>query len=83
MPYVDTESRDRLSDGAWPRPRTAGELNYCFTVLAVEYLTEAPESGYSRMNEVIGAFEAAKLEFYRRVVAPYEERKRSENGDVY
>jgi hypothetical protein len=25
----------------------------------------------------------AKDEFYRRVVVPYEEKKRKENGDVY
>jgi hypothetical protein len=32
---------------------------------------------------VVGALEACKLEFYRRVVTPYEENKMKENGDVY
>jgi len=31
----------------------------------------------------MGALEGAKLEFYRRVVVPYEEKKMKENGDVY
>ena len=29
------------------------------------------------------ALEGAKLEFYRRIVAPYEELKIKENGEVY
>ena len=36
-----------------------------------------------RMFSAIGALEAAKLEFYRRVVAPYEDQKMLDNGDVY
>jgi len=36
-----------------------------------------------QINEVIGVLECAKLELYRRVAAPYEERKRIENGEVY
>lgn len=36
-----------------------------------------------RVNSGIGALEAAKLEFYRRVVAPYEDKKIFDNGDVY
>lgn len=32
---------------------------------------------------VLGAIECAKLEFYRRVAAPYETTKALENGDVY
>ncbi len=37
---------------------------------------------YSDYNEVIGALEAAKLEYYRKVVVPYEEKKIKENGDL-
>ena len=35
------------------------------------------------LDDVLGALEGAKLEFVRRVVVPYEERKMKENGDVY
>jgi hypothetical protein len=38
---------------------------------------------YQTMNDCLGALEGAKLEFYRRVVVPYEEQKKYENGDVY
>lgn len=36
-----------------------------------------------RQTSAGGAIEAAKLEFYRRVVAPYEDQKLLDNGDVY
>jgi hypothetical protein len=38
---------------------------------------------YQRLNDALGALEGAKLEFYRRVVVPYEDWKMTENGDVY
>jgi hypothetical protein len=34
-------------------------------------------------REAVGAIECCKLEFYRRVAAPYEDRKIKTNGDVY
>ncbi len=80
MPYVPDHARHRLEPAAIPE--NAGELNYCMTRLATLYLADGGLN-YTTLNEIIGAFEAAKLEFYRRVVTPYEERKRSQNGDVY
>jgi hypothetical protein len=38
---------------------------------------------YQAINDCLGALEGAKLELYRRVAAPYEDRKIQENGDVY
>lgn len=38
---------------------------------------------YADINEAIGALECAKLELYRRIAVPYENRKLAENGDVY
>jgi hypothetical protein len=38
---------------------------------------------YKNINQAIGALECAKLELYRRVAAPYEDKKALINGDVY
>ena len=38
---------------------------------------------YSVINEAVGAIESAKMEFYRRVAAPYEDKKAIANGEVY
>ena len=37
----------------------------------------------AELNEAIGALECATLELYRRKVAPYEDGKIAENGEVY
>lgn len=63
-------------------PQSPGELNYFITTACVEYWRESPRS-YQRLNDIIGALEAAKLEFYRRIVVPFEEEKCYVNGDVY
>lgn len=59
----------------------AGDLNYLFTKLAYSYLKIKGEN-YQNYNDIIGALEGAKLEMYRRSVAPYEDKKIVENGDV-
>ena len=80
MPYIEQKRRDAIAAGS--QPRSSGELNYRFTQVAFDYLAELGTS-YTKMNDIIGALEACKLEFYRRVVVPYEECKRATNGDVY
>lgn len=63
---------------------TPGELNYCITRLVLHYLSQGgPTPSYAGMNAVIGVLECAKLELYRRMVAPYESVKCLENGEVY
>jgi hypothetical protein len=37
---------------------------------------------YYHINKAIGVLECIKLEFYRRVAAPYEDVKIKESGDV-
>jgi len=80
MPYITPKDRFRLAETK--TPITAGELNYTLTEAITNYAAESALS-YQRINDIIGALEGAKLEFYRRVAVPYEEKKKEENGDVY
>lgn len=80
MPYIAQEARTELHAG--DAPITAGELNYLITQLIDDFLNNIPYAGYAACNDVIGALEACKLEFYRRFVAPYEDKKIESNGDV-
>lgn len=83
MPYIRQDLRAHLLPTDYPRrARNAGELNYQFTMLAIQYVNDMGLS-YEVLNGVVGALESAKAEFQRRVVAPYEDRKIKENGDVY
>jgi len=84
VPYLkDDDRRVDLSDALDSvSPETPGELNYVITQMCLEYLAQS-EGKYADYNTIIGALESAKLEFYARAVRPYEDRKITENGDVY
>jgi len=79
MPYINPVDRCRVYI---EHPRTAGELNFLFTTLIIEYIEKKGES-YQTYNDIIGALEGSKLELYRRKIAPYEDKKIIDNGDVY
>lgn len=57
----------------------AGNLNYVISKLLV---TLYPTANYQRFNDMVGALECCKLEFYRKRIAPYEDIKERENGPV-
>lgn len=88
MPYIEQERRQELvifKDPFCEPPDnalTVGELNFQLTDVILNYMDTKGES-YQTINDILGALEGAKLEFYRRVAAPYEEEKRKRNGDVY
>lgn len=81
MPYINELRKKQLGRGD-DTPQNAGELNYAITRTIVQYLQEQKLS-YQRINDILGALEGAKLEFYRRVAGHYEDYKIKENGDVY
>jgi hypothetical protein len=78
MPYIPKPDREE----AQAAPRNAGELNYAITCLIRGYLRQHGLR-YQQINDIVGALEGAKLEFYARIVRPYEEQKRIQNGEVY
>lgn len=87
MPYIKREDRAKLDEHInsliealkqFPLENLDGALNYCFTRL----LKALYPPRYFNYNRAIGVLESCKLEFYRRMVAPYEDRKILENGEV-
>jgi hypothetical protein len=92
MPYIKEKDRSNLSNLTATIKgtdiKTAGELNYLLTELCLSFITSQNIDGgysarYQNYNDIVGALEGCKLEFYRRAVAPYEDDKIHENGDVY
>lgn len=57
-----------------------GNVNYAITAMLV---LAYQKNNYRDVNDVVGALECCKLEFYRRRAAPYEDQKAFDNGDVY
>jgi hypothetical protein len=89
MPYIDRLGRDGIEpmidfmglavSGCLDHP---GKLNYIITKLIREYVNINGES-YQHYNDAIGVLECIKQELYRRKIAPYENKKITENGDVF
>lgn len=86
MPYIDESRRKVL--GLESLSQSAGDLAYIVYREALGALGIPPGSHNSRAPRfedyarVMGAIEAAKIELYRRLIAPYEDSKRCENGDI-
>ena len=79
MPYISEEQRKEL---ATDMPMNPGELNYLITKLLDGYIKFVGKN-YHSLNDCIGVLECTKLEMYRRIVSPYEDKKLLENGEVY
>jgi len=80
VPYIDADGRQHLK--YTNKPRTAGELQYEIALMVSSFVNNNGLK-YQTLNDVMGAIAGAQQEFYRRVVAVYEDTKIEENGDVY
>jgi hypothetical protein len=94
MPYIKQYKRDVLDsainevvnalrelESDDPANSFAGNLNYLIS--SILYKSYGDQPRYDDINEIVGMLECCKLEFYRRIAAPYEDIKTKENGDVY
>lgn len=79
MPYIKQSER---SNRPLVHNQQAGNLNYTLSQEVDRYLWENGLS-YATLNNVVGVLECLKLEVYRRIAAPYEDKKLEENGDVF
>lgn len=77
MPYIPQSERETSRDFCF----TPGRLNYEISMLCAAYL-QRKGINYTHLNDVIGALESAKLEFYNRIVSLYEVNKQMQNGDL-
>jgi len=83
MPYIKQAERGRLGTQHITPPHNPGELAYVLSQVVDSYLKGFSHVNYATHAEVIGVLETLKLEIYRRFTAPYEDKKRSENGDAF
>ena len=82
MPYIKQERRKEIDPTILNfSPKDAGDLNYVVTVMIDNFINWRGKN-YKNFNEMIGALECCKQEYYRRIIAPYEDEKIKENGDV-
>lgn len=80
MPYIDQDSRFKLlAEGR--SASNSGELAFEVYSLIVNYIKDNGAC-WQTYSDIIGAVEGSKLEAYRRIVAPHEDIKIKENGDI-
>jgi hypothetical protein len=90
MPYLTKHARKRLDTHITALIEVLleegisipGGLNYAICRVA-DGVTAANGESYNLYNTLLGSVEAAKLEIYRRMVAPYEDLKQKQNGEVF
>jgi hypothetical protein len=88
MPYIEDVKRgylDEVIDKLVYRlvpdsPDIDGKVNYVITKLLIAVYGVR---GYDMIGDAIKALEMAKLEFYRKVAARWEDKKCAENGEVF
>ncbi|TRO53505.1 hypothetical protein E2P61_01105 [Candidatus Bathyarchaeota archaeon] len=87
MPYIKVKNRIKYEKvleelvkilKVLPPEEIDGEFNYVVTKM----LKEIYPLRYFHINKAIGVLECIKLEYYRRIAAPYEDSKIKESGDV-
>ena len=90
MPYIEWAMRglvnteidslaEKIKRGTCLGEKRDGVLNYIISSL----IAKLYKTSYTDLNAAIGMLECAKLELYRRRLAPYEDKKIAEHGDVY
>ena len=88
MPYIKEERRleyDSIIEDLVKKLKPlvnddlCGDLNYIISRIC--WSLSIP-TRYARINMIMGVLSAATAEYYRRMAAPYEEKKILENGDV-
>ena len=78
MPYIDKQFRLNVL----VQPIGPGELDYQLTMCVIEYLNRTGHN-FLVMNSIVGVLDNVKNEFQRRIMHPYEDKKKELNGDVY
>jgi len=84
MPYISPESREKFitsCDALAELIEAKGELNFVVSRI-LHMVVQKKGMSYTNASEFMGALTDAAMEFYRQVLAPYEDRKKKENGPV-
>lgn len=87
MPYINKNKRknyDKIIQEILnilkkvPKDSVDGELNYVISMI----LKGLYDQSYYDYNRAIGMLESVKQEYYRRNIAPYEDKKIIDNSDI-
>lgn len=82
MPYIKQDNRKVMDEIVQLmldlNVKVDGDLNY----ILYKFCKKAVKPSYNNYKNFIGELNCCSKEIYRRLVAPYEDLKSNENGDV-
>lgn len=94
MPYIKQEDRQKIASEVecacygnlldvveYNNIDNGGDMQYAIAVMIKNFM-KRKGLNYQHCQDIMGALDGASKEFYRRTVAPYEDSKIEENGDV-
>ena len=83
MPYITEDSRHRINSHLGQLNNdicSEGELAY--TIFKLMVMFNGSKSTFISISNVLGVAECAIDEYKRRILHPYEDKKRQDNGDI-
>lgn len=87
MPYIEQRDRYKIDEALEDITvdvfsYSVGDMNYVITSLIHKWVKTHGGLRYAILSQARAVLKDAHDEFYRTVVAPYEDIKRKENGSV-
>lgn len=83
MPYIREDKRDELEgDINSLLVALADQEDGCWNYAITRIILARPRKRYKEIQDTVGLLRCILGEFERRVLVPYERKKRKENGDV-
>lgn len=86
MPYITEYKRVNIEEKVLDlvdvlniQGKETGDVVYSIYLLMLHLYSVG---NFTERSEAIKALECAKIEYYRRVMSPYEDQKIKENGDI-
>lgn len=86
MPYIAASLRrhiDAQLNFVSVEGKTAGEMNYILSTLVAKWVEQNGARRYDNLRQGHSVLQDAAAEYYRRVMAPYEDEAMDKHGDVY
>jgi hypothetical protein len=85
MPYIKDKEKNEMCNSIRDLQTfilSKGDLNYAICELVGGLIIDTEKISYTQMSEWIDAVHDAEAELRRRLLEPYEDLKKKENGDV-
>ena len=89
MPYIRKDQREDLDPLLEPlihllcsKKNNSGELVYVFYRILKEKYVDPPNADFDWQSTALKVLNATEHEYYRRMMAPYENKAIRRNGDI-